>query len=63
MNKIEISGQILYIIVNIITFAGAALFIADNYLKSEDIKTILFGAMLLLVFVEYIVTVLKLEIK
>ena len=51
MNKKILWGQILWMIMYLIIFVGATLFVADNYLDAENIKMLLFGAMLLLIFV------------
>ena len=48
-------SAILYIIIHFITFVAATLFVADNFLQSEEgIKSILFGAFLMLMMVRYL---------
>ena len=51
LNKFEIT---VYYIIEMIAFVGGMIFVTNNYLKSKSITSILFGAMLGLVFIKYV---------
>ena len=46
--------NIIYILAISSIFIGSCIFIANNYLKSQSITEILFGGMLLMLFVDYL---------